>query len=119
MTSPISNDNSPAVNQDRNLKTRGQENNPRPGVPGPAQQASGNEPTAPSAEPDIARAAHFYHAETTAHPSGGASVEGADEARLLVEQLKERMLADPGAALAAFGRPNPQQAAAVLGQGPA
>ncbi len=118
MTTPIRNDNSPTINQDRGLKARSQEQRPRPGDSQPAQRGAGSEKAAQSAEPDVARAAHLFNAETDIRPAGEGTVSDAGEAQSALDRLKELISASPENALAAFGRANPQQAAAILGQAP-
>ncbi len=118
MTTPIRNDNSPTINQDRGLKARSQEHGTRPGGPGSTQQAAGARPPAPSVEPDVARAAHLYTSQSDAGAVSDSAVNNAEEAKSLVERLREMMRNNPEGALAAVGGASRQQAEALLGQAP-
>ena len=119
MTTPIRNDNSSTINQDRGLKARSQEHSSRSGDSQSTPQGAGNEKLAQTAEPDIARATQLFNNETDARPAGEGMVNDAGEAKSAVDRLRELISADPGAALAAFGQANQKQTAAVLGQAPA
>jgi hypothetical protein len=119
VTTPIRNDSSPTINQDRGLKTRAQEPGTSPSDPRSVQQGVDNGSTSPAAEPDVARAAHLFSNESEARLAGEGMYQDAEQVRSAVDRLKELMAADPTAAMAAFGRANSQQAAAVLGQAPA
>jgi len=119
VTTPIRNDTSPTINQDRGLKTRNPAGELRPGDPRSAPQAEAAKPPARSTEPDVARAAHLYNSETGARQIGEGAIAEPEDARSMVEELKEMIRANPDQALAAFGRGNPEQAAATLAQAPA
>ncbi len=118
MTTPIRNDNSPTINQDRGLKARSQEQSPRPGDSQPAHKGAGSEKAAQSAEPDVARAAHLYTSQSDAGAVSDSAVNNAEEAKSLVERLREMMRNNPEGALAAVGGASRQQAEALLGQAP-
>lgn len=119
MTSPISNDKSMAVNQDRNLRTDARET-AKPNGQTEVSDRLQTEAAAPEqSEPDVGRAAHLFNSESSVQKTESGAIQTREQARSLVDQIKAQLAQDPAGALQAFGQVNAQQTGAALGQAPA
>jgi hypothetical protein len=111
------------VNNDKSLTTgteAPQKNRVRePVQPRADSTAPGTTGLAGTPEPDVGRAAHLYQAAGSTPAAEAGTLRTGEQARSLLQELKDRILQDPAGALRAFSGPGPSQAAALLEGAPA